>query len=356
MWIVNKLLARVLRALAGALEPEAGPAPPGEVPLDTRMALLRRRYPDAPEHWLRLVAERTTAVDVAPAEPTKRAPAPPDRQRPKLARAWLTSAPPGKHAREAAGRARREGEHVAIESRPVRGDSETSEPLAIDKGAFPPNRTAREARAARFYAFRPRFRREPAREGLPRNEEGAADTPARRATDAPSVVALERGAQRDTSGGIGSRRDEKRPATRRSEPAIVRAAPAVPRASEHRSISHPSAPRARELATPGPRPIEAAARKARDKVPELPQPPEPPKVPDLPKAQGPSVHAARGAQAPEPLARTTVRRVPASAAPEEPPWPELPAVALGSDEGARREIDVPVRGAEESGRWNALPF
>jgi hypothetical protein len=44
MWVVNKLLARVLRALAGALEPEAGPAPPGEVPLDTRMALLRRRY------------------------------------------------------------------------------------------------------------------------------------------------------------------------------------------------------------------------------------------------------------------------------------------------------------------------
>lgn len=56
--VFGKLLARLLRSAASALERRTRDRAATDEPLERTMAMLRARYPDAPEHWLRFVAER----------------------------------------------------------------------------------------------------------------------------------------------------------------------------------------------------------------------------------------------------------------------------------------------------------
>lgn len=64
---IGAFLARWLRAAAAALERRSAAQPefdraPERDPLERTLAALRRRYPEAPEHWLRFVAERAPAL------------------------------------------------------------------------------------------------------------------------------------------------------------------------------------------------------------------------------------------------------------------------------------------------------
>ena len=58
-------LARFLVRIARTLDPGVAPAPYWAMP--ERMAALRLRYPGAPEHWLELLARRTSGAEGAPA-------------------------------------------------------------------------------------------------------------------------------------------------------------------------------------------------------------------------------------------------------------------------------------------------
>lgn len=55
---IGKLLARVLRSAASALERRTRDRTASDEPFERTLAVLRERYSDAPEHWLRFVAER----------------------------------------------------------------------------------------------------------------------------------------------------------------------------------------------------------------------------------------------------------------------------------------------------------
>lgn len=54
--IVIEFIARLLRAAASALESRSAERVEPDDPLAPELAKLRRRYPDAPEHWLRVIA------------------------------------------------------------------------------------------------------------------------------------------------------------------------------------------------------------------------------------------------------------------------------------------------------------
>jgi hypothetical protein len=74
MRVVRAILGRFARFLvrvARTLDPELIAAPYWVMP--ERMAALRQRYPGAPEHWLELVARRTTPDDVDPGQPNPHA-------------------------------------------------------------------------------------------------------------------------------------------------------------------------------------------------------------------------------------------------------------------------------------------
>lgn len=58
-------LAHLLRSAAFLLERRRAGESTGNDPMERTMAALRRRYPDAPEHWRRFIAERMAPQDVA---------------------------------------------------------------------------------------------------------------------------------------------------------------------------------------------------------------------------------------------------------------------------------------------------
>jgi hypothetical protein len=340
--VVSKLLARVLQALAAALESRAERALPGDVPLDTKIALLRRRYPDAPEHWLRLVAEQTAGAEIARAGSAERAPAPVDPQRGTLMRGTQIKPVPRTEAHEGPASARREGAHIASGSAHAGRDSKGRESAPIASGTFPPSRTAEEPRAARFHPFKPRFRREPARATV-QPVRGAAGMPPRRPEDSGGAVVPERRARRDGRDGLGRQRDNpRRPVTGLAEPALARTP--VRRASEHGSASGEAAIRSRGSATIAPVWVDSSVRQRRDTVRPFPdaRPRSAPVAPITPVAR--------------PACPAPTRGEPPSAAPAEPQWPELPPDSTGSGDGERRTLVVGVRPAEGSGPWNALPF
>jgi len=94
MSVVRAILGRFARFLvriARTLDPGIAAAPYWVMP--ERMAALRARYPGAPEHWLELLARRTTLADGGPA-PAYR----PEREaRPDLPRPGFNAAEPASH-------------------------------------------------------------------------------------------------------------------------------------------------------------------------------------------------------------------------------------------------------------------
>jgi hypothetical protein len=69
---IAMFLARLLRAAAAVLERRTSGQAATVHAFDRAMAMLQQRYPDAPEHWLRFIAERTPAAGTAgsgPGEP-----------------------------------------------------------------------------------------------------------------------------------------------------------------------------------------------------------------------------------------------------------------------------------------------
>jgi len=69
---LGQFLARLLRAAASLLEHRSAGEAARDDPFDRAMTMLRRRYPDAPEHWLRFIAERTPAAGTVGRGPSER--------------------------------------------------------------------------------------------------------------------------------------------------------------------------------------------------------------------------------------------------------------------------------------------
>lgn len=68
----GKFLARLLRAVATALEGHSAGQSGSDDRYEGMMTMLRRRYPDAPEHWLHFIAERTPAPETTEPGPAER--------------------------------------------------------------------------------------------------------------------------------------------------------------------------------------------------------------------------------------------------------------------------------------------
>lgn len=320
---LGRFLARMLRAAAAFLE-----RPPLTENASDRLAatmeLLRRRYPDAPEHWLRFVAERHPAPDIkvpATRPPSSANAAQPSAVAPRFSSVTARAAasiPPVVRASPAPasnGRlpatARSRGSVPATQEaprvarmpvpRPLFRSAHPSRPTIVAQvPPVPPGRppselslSGRNSTATRVIRWAPETPR-------------ARDRPALRTVEAPSLSVIARNRFAQTV-----------------PPAEIRREPARALANDS-GLSPAMTPASRQVEVAGPRSMASAARSDAT----------------LQFMPADNSRLARGA-------RFTAG---------EPPWPELPDNAAPENTHAKAPAFDSPRTTEETHPWNGLPF
>ena len=313
---LGRLLARMLRAAAALLERRPVSENASD-PLAATMEMLRRRYPDAPEHWLRFVAERHPAPDTA--EPAARPPPATNTAQPVAvvprfavgtARA-STRVPPGVRASHASARSGQPATHKAPPiarmpvPRPLFRSAQSSRPsVAPHVPPVSPSRPPTELN------LDDRKRNSPA----PRILRWAAETSSARA------IPTRQQTVESPSRSVTSRNRFAQPtpsAASRTEPA--RAPASAPESSPA------MAPPSRQVEVPGSRATTSAA--GSDATLQF-VPADNSKLP----SRGTRFSA------------------------DEPPWPELPYSAAPEASNVKAPAFDSPRTTEETYPWNGLPF
>ncbi len=376
---LGRRLARALHAAAAALEKDERPGPDDPDPLAATLARLRERYPDAPEHWLRFVAERMPANAAATeaaesAEPDQRGEHEASASGPSIGRrsgsntavestVFDRAAALGEPRRDAA-----RGERLGVRpvSRDVAPVGVTVPPAALPttSGSTRAFRATRPAIGFAAQACEPMRAVDRDRDpGFPRPRFHRHAPP--RATDAsamPQAARRPMGAFRFDP--VANRRAEPpaairptaRPTPERSSSAAFYAIGAsAPRSRIDVAVS----PEPSSLDAPSPPKTQSARSEVRHVAPDVDV--APPAVSWIAPRLVPTPRDRRHRNAPRdgsvyhslsPFGGMTVPG-PIFAA-EEPPWPELPEPL------EPRETNVDVAAGrfprEEPERWNALPF
>jgi hypothetical protein len=326
---LGRLLARVLRAAAARLERQSR-LDKSPDPLAATMELLRRRYPDAPEHWLRFVAERHPAHEqAAPAirpraartAQSHAATPPPVRPAPRPS----TPAPPIANTSSA-----------PLGSGKVRAETRISGDIPLPKRMKHP--------AARVGIGRPVFR---FAQPPPSRPTPVASAPP--ATPNRSAMELRlSGSQRDTPVPRVIRWAGQPASPARMHPRQPSVQASLAGAIAQSRFSHTSSPPVFDT-----EPDHASARLA---APSRATATTPARV-------GRSVAVSRSftasADASPRFAPLNDREIPRQRPPipaGEPPWPELPGSAAQDMTYARLPITDRPCTTEETHPWNALPF
>lgn len=320
---LGRLLARALRAAAALFEPQAGFGDDTDA-LAATMEQLRRRYPDAPEHWLRFVAQRQPVPERGAPVLRKRGAGIPQ---PATTPPRVPDPSPGSRAASlpctaGTAHARHGGAGTRVDARGPAPSAIPREPSRTPAGAGVARPLFHSARSAPHPSSAGGLRRaELRRVAQPRNLLLAA----RRAP----MVMIRWAESSRAVGRIVSRRDVAAPLGDRI------ATPPVPEASIAVQRSEPTRYAA----------IEAPARAT------------PPSSRQAGSSAGrwPSVttHRSTGRRI-LPLEAPAVRSTRSSA--DEPPWPQLPG-----DQAPETNQPLPpafgqARATEEPRPWNGLPF
>jgi len=366
---LGQFLARLLRAAASLLEHRSAGEAARDDPFDRAMTMLRRRYPDAPEHWLRFIAERTPAAGTVGRGPSERGePGGTDMHRRSSGRQSRVKRlvsftrrgdevaesvgrrPHGMTAQEAekdrdAGAQPRYSEHPPAESRHMgRGRQ------AGDNGASPPERISQTERHASPVSFvRPRFRPQPL------SQQG-------RVTRIEPIPAAPEGLPRvvrgfsvpDKARGSDSRREANRASDELGQrsaphvgPAVAADRPASPSASREGKEYHVASHRYLTRASASITPYNTRMNEA-GKNPEA-------NLLHAATEERPRGRENRSARVPTILTNTG-RSLDVVFAPDEPKWPELPESPQVLPERERAHSAHASNASEESHRWNGLPF
>lgn len=350
---VGVFLARVLRAVASVLEGRRARRSVPDEPLEAEMAILRRRYPDAPEHWLRFVAERmpasTTAGETRGEEADARRPADRGASPPSTRSGGGRVALFGRRKVEASEETAAARQDAAAKRNPddarfvSSSSSRTGEGRTAEPGICLPGRPPLQPNSNVSF---PRFRSQPAAERPPTAPIEPIPAPA---TNHRRFVA--RFVFSDNAPGFDSPGDaalpDKAPVRRLGLrfqlPVTRRPVPKPSAPGERRRVLHPRR-------TPGELAFTAPAADQRN---------------DADMSRGTAGRHAASEKRPggqrDPFGRLAAPRDAEPArnavlAPDEPKWPELPESSLISPDSERVPSARVSSVSEECDRWNGLPF
>jgi len=369
---LGKFLARQLRAVAAVLERRSAGRSGSDDQFERVMTALRRRYPDAPEHWLRFVAERTPGAGPAEPDSVDRRDArgavsgrdAPLRLRSRAKQsmpferreAAAPKVPTGKGPR--ASTARNADEANEVNAGPRRfgertvNEAQQTVPVhnSIERASFPPERTPRFGRlATQVSLLRPRFRPQPSPQQHHRAPiEPALDAPARLARVVTNFFLPDKVRGADLRGDADWASGEQ---GRRAVPHIVSARTGE-RVPSKRSPMGGAKIRAARPSRARVQAVFVAPSASRSNAADQNRYSEAPDTTAAARRTGLANRSAQRAAMPA----STERRWEVAIAPDEPKWPELPASPRILPDSERADALRVSTVREESDRWNGLPF